>query len=133
LLDSRILPASLNPFVKRKREEPPVKGSHGAALSTGREPIRAPAPSVANVESHQCAHDVSNGPRHIVQILETLGARALNPEVGFPMPRSGKPWVVPYKTVPWLRAWGKRASTATLSIPGLGIVLPYAPSCWIPW
>ena len=68
-----------------------------------REPIRSPARSVANLEFHHTSEEVNSVARKIVQTLESLGVRALNPAAGFPMEMdrftSGKTWVVSHKPV----------------------------------
>src|SRR3954449_9582721 len=67
-----------------------------------REAIRTPARSVANTEFHHSGDEVNEIARHVVQILEDRGIRAINPAMGFPMEMDqfpGKVWVVSHKPV----------------------------------
>lgn len=67
-----------------------------------REPIRAPARSVANLEFHHTGDHVNEVARKIVAALEQRGVRALNPAMGFPMEMDrfpGKLWAVSHKPV----------------------------------
>src|SRR4051794_32111376 len=67
-----------------------------------REAIRTPARSVANTEFHHSGEEVNHVARHVVQILEDRGIRAMNPAMGFPMEMDqfpGKVWVVSHKPV----------------------------------
>lgn len=72
-------------------------------LRMNREPIRAPARSVANLEFHHTTEEVNQVAHKIVRTLESLGVRALNPAAGFPMEMDrftrGKTWVVSHKPV----------------------------------
>ncbi len=67
-----------------------------------REPIRATARSVANLEFHHTGDVVNEVGREIVRALESRGVKALNPAMGFPMEMDafpGKIWVVSHKPV----------------------------------
>src|SRR6516165_6824758 len=50
-----------------------------------REPVRGAPRSVANLEFHRSGHRVNEISAAIVARLETLGVRAVNPSMGFPM------------------------------------------------
>ncbi len=82
---------------------PHAKTLVSIVLRMNREPIRTPARSVANVEFHHTTEQVNEVTRKIVQTLEALGVRALNPAAGFPMEMDrftlGKTWVVSHKPV----------------------------------
>ncbi len=67
-----------------------------------REPIRAPARSVSNLEFHHTGDHVNDVARTVVARLQAEGVRALNPSMGFPMEMDqfpGKIWVVSHKPV----------------------------------
>lgn len=67
-----------------------------------REPIRSTARSVANLEFHHAGDHVNDVARKVVAKLQSLGIRAVNPSMGFPMEMSkfpGKIWVVSHKPV----------------------------------
>ena len=67
-----------------------------------REPIRAVARSVANLEFKHSVDDTNEIARRIVGRLEREGIRAVNPGVGYPMEMDkfpGKVWVVSHKPV----------------------------------
>ncbi|OKH51484.1 4Fe-4S ferredoxin [Calothrix sp. HK-06] len=67
-----------------------------------RENVRTPARSIANHEFHATYEDTNEVARHIVQKLEEMGIRAMNPAVAFPMEMErfpGKVWVVSHKPV----------------------------------
>ncbi|KAA0094132.1 4Fe-4S ferredoxin [Mycolicibacterium sp. P1-18] len=67
-----------------------------------RENIRTPARSAANLEFHHAGDDVDEIGRHLVSRLESVGVRAVNPAMGFPMEMDefpGKTWVVSHKPV----------------------------------
>ncbi len=67
-----------------------------------REAIRTPARSVSNTEFHHSGDEVNDIARRVVQALEDLGIRAMNPAMGFPMEMDrfpGKVWVVSHKPV----------------------------------
>src|SRR5687768_7683220 len=55
------------------------------AVRMNREAIRTPARSVANLEFHHSGDEVNDIARFVVQALEDLGIRAMNPAMGFPM------------------------------------------------
>ena len=67
-----------------------------------RENVRTPFRSVANLEFHHTNDEINEVARRIVEKLETLGVRALNPAAGFPMEMDrfpGKVFVVSHKPV----------------------------------
>jgi len=67
-----------------------------------REAIQTPARSVSNTEFHHSGDEVNHIARSVVQTLEDLGIRALNPAMGFSMEMDrfpGKIWVVSHKPV----------------------------------
>ena len=67
-----------------------------------REPIRSTARSVANLEFHHTGNHLNDVAAKVVAKLESLGIRAVNPSMGFPMEMSkfpGKIWVVSHKPV----------------------------------
>ncbi|PSB27252.1 SCP2 sterol-binding domain-containing protein [Stenomitos frigidus] len=67
-----------------------------------RENVRAPARSIANLEFHAANDDTNETARAIVQRLDDIGVRALNPAAGFPMEMDrfpGKTWVVSHKPI----------------------------------
>ena len=68
----------------------------------GKEPIRTPARSIANLEFHHTGDEVNGISRALVSALEERGVRALNPSMGFPMEMDrwpGRLWVVSHKPV----------------------------------
>ncbi len=50
-----------------------------------RGPIRSPARSAANLEFHASYDQANEVARQVVTKLESMGMRAMNPSVGFPM------------------------------------------------
>jgi ferredoxin len=68
-----------------------------------RENTRSPARSVANLEFHLTNHDTNEVARRVVTQLESIGVRAMNASVGFPMEMDRFPseriWVVAHKPV----------------------------------
>lgn len=67
-----------------------------------RESIRTPARSIANLEFHHTGDDTDEIGRHLATRLESVGVRAINPAMGFPMEMDefpGKTWVVSHKPV----------------------------------
>lgn len=65
-----------------------------------REPIRSPARSVSNLEFHQVGDHANEVARRIVEQLEALGVRAINPSIAFPMEMANdRQWLVSHKTV----------------------------------
>lgn len=64
------------------------------------EPVRSPARSAANLEFHSTGDQVNETAREIVKKLASLGVRALNPPMAFPMEMEdtlGKIWTVSLK------------------------------------
>jgi epoxyqueuosine reductase QueG len=71
-------------------------------VKMGRENIRSPARSVANLEFHHTGDACDETAREIVRALEERGVRAGYPSLGFPMEASkwpGKMWVISHKPV----------------------------------
>ena len=67
-----------------------------------RENIRTPARSVANLEFHHTGDESDGIGRRVVSQLESVGVKAINPAMGFPMEMDkfpGKTWVVSHKPV----------------------------------
>lgn len=69
-----------------------------------RENLRSPARSVANLEFKQAGHDANEAARRVVTQLESIGVRAMNTSVGYPMeldnfPSVTRVWVVSHKPV----------------------------------
>jgi len=67
-----------------------------------REPIRAVARSVSNLEFHHTGDDVDETARRIVRELERVGVRAVNPSMGFPMEMAqypGRIWAIAHKPI----------------------------------
>jgi ferredoxin len=64
------------------------------------EPIRSPARSVSNLEFHHVGEHANEVARRIVEHLEAIGVRAVNPSISFPMEMEAeRPWLVSHKTV----------------------------------
>lgn len=68
-----------------------------------REPVRAPARSVANTEFHYTGDRVNAVGHHIAATLEAMGIRAMNEPMAFPMEvgrlPERKPWVISHKPI----------------------------------
>ncbi|WP_028922820.1 SCP2 sterol-binding domain-containing protein [Pseudonocardia acaciae] len=68
-----------------------------------RENVRSPARSASNLEFHLTNHDTNEVGRRIVTELESIGVRAFNGNVGFPMEADRFPseriWVVAHKPI----------------------------------
>jgi epoxyqueuosine reductase QueG len=96
-----------NPALDDQREEilrffPATETLVGLVCRMNQEPIRNPARSVANLESHQAAEQVHEVGRKIVAAMEREGVRAINTSAAFPMEMdrdSGKGWLVSHKPV----------------------------------
>jgi Fe-S-cluster-containing hydrogenase component 2 len=74
----------------------------GFVVRMGREPIRSPARSIANLEFHHTGDEVNEVARKIVRALEEQGVPAISPAMGFPMEMDrfpGKVWVISHKRV----------------------------------
>ena len=82
---------------------PPAKTLLSLVCRMNREPIRSWARSVANLEFHHTGDHVNEVARKVVTTLESMGVRAINPAMGFPMEMDrfpgGKIWVVSHKPV----------------------------------
>ncbi len=89
-----------------------------------REPIRAPARSVANLEFHRTSDHANEVAHKIVVTLERHGVRALNPAIGFPMEMDrfseGKTWVVSHKPVAVAAGLGKMGIHRNVIHPKFG-------------
>jgi Fe-S-cluster-containing hydrogenase component 2 len=68
-----------------------------------REAVRSPARSASNLEFHLTNHDTNEVARRVVAELESIGVRAFNGAVGFPMEMDRFPseriWVVAHKPI----------------------------------
>ncbi|MDT7634903.1 MAG: hypothetical protein QOI50_6833 [Pseudonocardiales bacterium] len=68
-----------------------------------REAVRSPARSASNLEFHLTNHDTNEVARRVVGELESIGVRAFNGSVGFPMEMDRFPseriWVVAHKPI----------------------------------
>jgi ferredoxin len=82
---------------------PPTKTLVSFVCRMNRDPVRSPARSVANLEFHHTGDHVNEVARRVVAALESMGVRAMNPSMGFPMEMDrfpgGKIWVVSHKPV----------------------------------
>ncbi|MCV7431562.1 SCP2 sterol-binding domain-containing protein [Mycolicibacterium bacteremicum] len=81
---------------------PRVKTLISFVCRMNRENIRTPARSVANLEFHHTGDHSDEVGRTVVSKLETMGIRAINPAMGFPMEMDrfpNKTWVVNHKPV----------------------------------
>ena len=96
------------PGLDAQREEilrnyPWTKSLLSVVVRMAREPVRGAPRSVANLEFHRAGHQVNEISAAIVAKLEALGARAVNPSMGFPMEMYQTPghaiWVVSHKPV----------------------------------
>ncbi len=84
-----------------ERALPGVRTLLAYVVRMNREPLRATARSVANLEFHTVGHDVDAVGHRVVAALEARGVRALNPAMGFPMEVQDFPsrlWIVEHKT-----------------------------------
>ena len=87
------------------------------------EPIRNPARSTANLESHQTADQVHEVGRRLVAAMEREGVRAVNPSAAFPMEMdsgSGKGWSVSHKPVAVAAGLGQMGLHRCLIHPKFG-------------
>ncbi len=90
---------------------------------THRQQIRSPARSVANLEFHECGHEVDAIARRIVRRLEDDGMPALNPAMAFPMELDsfpGRGWIVSYKLAAEAAGLGKMGIHRSLIHPTYG-------------
>lgn len=95
------------PALDDEREEilrffPATKTLVSFVCRMNREPIRSPARSVANLESHETADRLHEVGHKIVAAMERDGVRAINTSAAFPMEMdspSGKGWSVSHKPV----------------------------------
>lgn len=88
-----------------------------------REPIRGVARSAANLEFHHTGDQVNEVARMVVRRLESLGHKATNPAMGFPMEMDefpGKIWVVSHKPVAAAAGLGKIGIHRNLIHPKFG-------------
>ena len=103
---------------------PHTKTLVSLVLRMNREPIRAPARSVANVEFHHTNDQVTTVAHTVVQTLEALGVRALSPAAGFPMEMDrvskGKTWIVSHKPVAVAAGLGQMGIHRNVIHPRLG-------------
>ena len=88
-----------------------------------REPIRTPFRSMANLEFHHAGEQVDKVARKVVEQLERIGVRALNPSMGFPMEVDrfpGKLWVISHKLVAEAAGLGRMGLHRNLIHPRFG-------------
>jgi ferredoxin len=89
-----------------------------------RDPIRAVARSVANLEFHQATDETTAIARAIVRALEDRGVRAVNTSPGFPMEMDrwpdGKIWLVAHKPVAEAAGLGKMGIHRNVIHPRFG-------------
>ena len=84
------------------RNAPWTKTLVSIVCRMNREPIRSTARSLSNREFHSAGDETNEVCRRAVRKLESLGHRAANPSMGFPMEIDefpGKIWVVSHKPV----------------------------------
>ena len=89
----------------------------------GRENLRSPAQSVANVELHQAHLDLEGAAHRIATALERRGVRAVTPAVGFPMEVDawpGKMHVVSHKPIAVAAGLGKMGLHRSVVHPVFG-------------
>ncbi|HSP15721.1 MAG TPA: SCP2 sterol-binding domain-containing protein [Thermoanaerobaculia bacterium] len=85
-----------------ERVFPGARSLIGIVRRMGREEVRSPARSLANLEFHHTTDEVNDIGRRLVAALEREGVRALNTASGFPMEadRWGtRNWIVSHKPV----------------------------------
>jgi ferredoxin len=89
-----------------------------------RDPVRSPARSLANVEFHHAGERVNEIARIVVSELQSLGVRAVNPAMGFPMEMArfpdGRIWTVAHKTVAEAAGLGKMGIHRNIIHPVFG-------------
>ncbi len=88
-----------------------------------REPLRSPARSIANLEFHDRGDFVNEVARKIVSHCESLGIRAVNPAMGFPMETQHFPdkiWTVSHKVVAEAAGLGKMGIHRNVIHPKFG-------------
>lgn len=81
---------------------PWAKSLLSLVVRLNREPIRSPARAISNLEFHHQGEKVNKIAHDLVRHFETLGIKALNPAMGFPMEMSeypGKIWSISHKPV----------------------------------
>jgi NAD-dependent dihydropyrimidine dehydrogenase PreA subunit len=79
---------------------PATKSVIGFVIKMNIEPVRSPARNIANLEFHHAGDRVNDVAHQIVAQLQSLGIRALNPPMAFPMEMDGFPgkvWSVSLK------------------------------------
>ncbi|HTF55489.1 MAG TPA: SCP2 sterol-binding domain-containing protein [Pseudonocardia sp.] len=89
-----------------------------------REAVRSPARSASNLEFHLTNHDTNEVARRIVAELESIGVRAFNGAVGFPMEMDRFPseriWVVAHKPIAVEAGLGRMGIHRNVIHPKLG-------------
>jgi hypothetical protein len=95
------------------RNYPWTKSPLSVVVRITREPVRRAPRSVANLEFHRVGHRVNEISTAIVAKLETLGVRAVNPSMAFPMemyqnPAMPSEWcrTSPSRSWPASATWG---------------------------
>ncbi len=106
-----------------QRHAPWAKSLMSFVCRMNREPIRSPARSVANLEFHHTGDAANEVAHRIVQRLERVGIRAINPSIGFPMEMDQFPdriWVVSHKLVAEAAGLGKMGLHRNVIHPKFG-------------
>jgi len=89
-----------------------------------REAIRSPARSHGNLEYHQGIHDANDISRRVVEELESIGVRAFNGSIGFPMEVDNFPdkciWVVSHKPIAEAAGMGRMGIHRNVIHPKFG-------------
>jgi Fe-S-cluster-containing hydrogenase component 2 len=102
---------------------PSARSFISIVVKMNREPIRSPARSIANLEFHHQGDEVNSIARRIVKTMESLGIRALNPSMGFPMEMQkfpGKVWLISHKLVAEAAGLGKMGINRNVIHPRFG-------------
>jgi len=103
---------------------PPTRTLISIVCRMNRDPVRSPARSIANLEFHHVGDKVNDVARSIVSALESMGYRAVNPSMGFPMEVRHfpdiKPWTVSHKPVAVAAGMGHMGIHRNLIHPKFG-------------
>ncbi|MBL4907705.1 MAG: 4Fe-4S binding protein, partial [Sneathiella sp.] len=81
---------------------PKTKTLISFVVKMGRENIRTPKRSAANIEFHHTGDDILHTARKIVKKLDGFGVNGMYPAMGFPMEMDdfpGKTWIVSHKPI----------------------------------
>ncbi|MDD4892245.1 MAG: 4Fe-4S double cluster binding domain-containing protein [Phycisphaerae bacterium] len=117
-----------NPAVDSQREDilrffPAARTLVSFVCRMNREPIRNPARSVANLESHETADRVHKVGHAIVAAMEREGVRAINASVSFPMEMDripGKGWAISDKPIAVAAGMGRMGLNRLVIHPRFG-------------